>query len=229
MAFFGLLKKKQKFYEEQPTQEDNTKTMNIADPSKPDPILQMMASIPDQSSQTIPLKTYDIIVFEPNPDGSKKQMMVSGVKAHSPKELAALYAADGAQIQVIKEYGGEQPQQPQPPPQQTPVKDFSDSLAALNRPVEPALKQAFHEAMKATTTPQKFFDPPKYFEIGGVKCKLENGKMFQEQWVRVDSSKYRLIADSTNKLVSMNGKHLETLKWVQIENTEENEDGEEDA
>ena len=58
--------------------------------------------------------------------------------------------------------------------------------------------------------------------IGGAVgiCKLNNvedGKMFQEQWVRVDAAKYRLVADTTNKLVSMNGKHLEMLKWIQIE------------
>lgn len=215
MAFFGLLKKKQKF-DEEPTTNDRNNIMDINDPSKPDPIAQMMANIPDNSSQE-EMRTYDIIVLEPNTDGTKKQTAVSGVKAHSPKELAALYAADGAQIRILKEYGVH-PHPQQQPIQQTPQfkqREFSDPAAALNKPVEPRLKQAFHEFMKA---PVK--EPPKFFEIGGVKCKLEDGKMYQEQWVRVDSSKYRLIADATNKLVSMNGKHLETLKWVQIENTE---------
>ena len=202
--------------------------MDINDPSKPDPIAQMIASIPNtpDASSSATMKTYDIIVLVPDPDGTKKQTMVSGVKAHSPKELAALYAADGAQIQILKEYGNNAPQQPQKPmqPPQFKLREFSDPAAALNKPVEPGLKQAFHEFMK---TPAK--EPPKFFEIGGVKCKLEDGKMYQEQWVKVDASKYRLIADATNKLVSMNGKHLETLKWVQIENTEETEGDTENA
>lgn len=225
MAFFGLLKKKEKFYEE-PITKDSNNIMDIDDPSKPDPIAQMMANIPDSSSQKT-LKTYDILVLEPNPDGTKKQFAVNGVKAHSPKELMALYAADGAQIRILKEYGATQQSAPQATQQQQPqfkMREFSDPAAALNKPVEPELKQAFHEFMKA---PVK--EPPKYFEIGGVKCKLENGKMYQEQWVKVDASKYRLIADATNKLISMNGKHLETLKWVQIENTEEKEGDVENA
>ena len=212
MAFFGLLKKKEKFYEE-PITKDSNNIMDIDDPSKPDPIAQMMANIPDNSSQEN-MRTYDIIVFEPNPDGTKKQTAVNGVKAHSPRELAALYAADGAQIRILKEYGATQPL----PQQQSPHPQSPGAPATSHIP--PQSPQLNPPPVLNVPISHEVKQPPKFFEIGGVKCKLEDGKMYQEQWVKVDASKYRLIADATNKLVSMNGKHLETLKWVQIENTE---------
>ena len=216
MAFFGLLKKKQKF-DDEPIIKDNNRTMEIIDPSKPDPIAQMMANIPDSSSQE-PLKTYDILVLEPNPDGTKKQSTVNGVKAHSPRELMSLYAAEGAEVRILKDYGSSGAQQLQLPKQQ------------FEPPPLPQNKQiSIEPKLPPSSIAPAFKEPPKYFEIGGVKCKLENGKMYQEQWVKVDASKYRLIADATNKLISMNGKHLETLKWVQIENTEEKEGDVENA
>lgn len=203
MAFFGLLKNKQKKFDDAPIIKDNT--MEINDPSKPDPIAQMMASIPDGSSKER-MNTYDILVFEQQPDGSKKQKAVNGVKARSKRDLAALYAADGAQIQILKEYG-EEPRQQAPAPS-VPNQSMPAQFVAQPRP---------------TIQFTQYNEPPKFFEIGGIKCKLEGGKMYQEQWVRVDASKYRLVSDNTNKLCPMSGKHLETLKWVQIENKEETE------
>lgn len=213
MSIFGLLKRKPKF--EEPIIEKNNKTMEINDTSKPDPIMQMMASIPDSSSESA-LKTYDIIVYEPQPDGTKKQSTVNGVKARSPKDLARLYAADGAQIQILKEYGGGDSIQSN-------VTGAGAKSMQAQPYAQPSINQQ-RDVLQQTHPrppiqfPQHQNEPPKFFEIGGVKCKLENGKMYQEQWVRVDSTKYRLIADASNKIVPMTNKHLETLKWVQIEN-----------
>ena len=203
MSIFSLLKRKPKF-EDRP---DSSPTITNITPmieERPDPIQQMIAGIPDSSEKAQRMNTYDILVFEPNPNGSMKQKMVSGVQAASPQALAAMYAADGAKIQILKEYGSSKQEQQAPmQPQQARLTPSPTIQLAPPPQVSPVLKE-----------------PPKFFEIGGVKCKLEDGKMFQEQWVRVDSTKYRLIADNSNKLCPMTGKHLETLKWVQIENTE---------
>ena len=64
--------------------------------------------------------------------------------------------------------------------------------------------------------------PPKYFKIGGVEVKEDNGKIFQKQWCIVpitEMHNYRIVIDSSNKIVSMNGKHIEVKKWVQVEDS----------
>jgi len=221
MAFFGLLKKKKKFDDFTTTTtitKDDKSTMEMTSPitntlQGADPIAQMLAAIPENSEKegSAPMNTYDIIVFEPQEDGTKKQSHVTGVKASSPQALMQLYAVEGAQIRILKEY--KDPNQPEqhhahlPPPQQ----QMQQPMIAAQT-IQPQQGQIPHTFVSK--------EPPKFFEIGGVKCKLENGKMYQEQWVKVDSTKYRLVADSSNKILPMTNKHLEMLKWVQIENNE---------
>ena len=63
-----------------------------------------------------------------------------------------------------------------------------------------------------TTTKQT-----SYFKIGPTECKIENGQVFRKQWITVtedEMQNYRLISDKTNRILPLNGKHLETLKWV---------------
>ena len=58
---------------------------------------------------------------------------------------------------------------------------------------------------------------PTYFKIGSIECKMENGKVYQKQWMRVSETEmanYRLISDKNNKILPMTGKHLEVLKWA---------------
>ena len=58
---------------------------------------------------------------------------------------------------------------------------------------------------------------PSYFKVGGTECKMENGKVYQKQWMRLtddEMQNYRLISDKNNKILPMAGKHLEMLKWV---------------
>lgn len=173
--------------------------------------LNSAAPLPDISkladkigSTSVQMKTYDIEVYEIGDNGTPTRKTVNGVKATSAQELIMLYGADGARIKILREYGDNASQNPIVSPQQnglSPTQQFQPQFS----------QQQFQQKPK---------EPPKFFEIGGVKCKLEDGKMFQEQWVRVDSTKYRLISDSTNKVVPMSNKHLETLKWVQIEDGE---------
>lgn len=209
MSIFNLLKRKKKF-ENRP---DSNPIKNITPmiEQQPDPILQMIAGIPDNLDKSQQLNTYDILVFDPNQDGTMKQKMVSGVKAASPQALAAMYTANGSKIQILKEYKTSVPNQEHENSKQSKQSNHNADLdfKQINND-ENLLKHSIKE-------------PPKFFEIGGIRCKLEDGKMFQEQWVKVDSTKYRLIADASNKICPMSGKHLETLKWVQIENV----DGEE--
>ncbi len=185
------------------------------------PTIDQLKTI-EQINNTPPprMKTFDILVIDEDIDDSGRvipsEHPENGVKASSARELVSLFAQCGQKIKIIREYDD----RPMPPPQ--PMIPPERVNANIDKILLTGQSVPQHVPMAQPRAPE----PPKFFEIGGVKCKLENGKMFQEQWVRVDSTKYRLIADSTNKLVSMNGKHLETLKWVQIEG---NDGGSENA
>lgn len=232
MAFFGLLKKKKQIFDKNLNNNESKMNTNL------DPISSMLASIPDTPSNNCSMNTYDIIVFESEPDGTKKQRQVSGVKAYSKQDLIRLYSADGVEIQIINEYKSNNSID-----KNQNKKNINNSPSNscniekdTEKTVEKTIEKTKHMTIQnscfnniSNNSFQKPQESTKYFEIGGIKCKLENGKMYQEQWVRVNSSKYRIVVDSTNKLSPMTGKHIETLKWVMIdENDYKNLDNGED-
>ena len=75
------------------------------------------------------------------------------------------------------------------------------------------------------STPAKEVSEPRYFNVGGMECKMENGKLYQKHWVTVNETEmanYRLISDKNNRILPMTGKHLEVLKWVIVEEDVQN-------
>ena len=209
MGFFSFLKRKNK--DSTIENMDVSKEVNPQNMPQTDPIEAMSKNI---GSMNVKMKTYDIIVFDVDDAGRQKQTPVNGVKATSPQELVSLYASCDQKIRILKEYDTDPspplPKIPSPPPEVQRVLDSpSEKKNLSSRTIEEKIddivdKPAKHEA-------------PHFFEVGGIKCKMENGRVYQEQWCKVDASKYRLISDANNKEISMNGKHLETLKWVLIE------------
>lgn len=186
-----------------------------------DPIEAMSKNI---GSMGIKLKTYDIIVFDVDDRGRQTQTPVSGLKASSPQELIALYANCQQRIKILREYDDNP--QPQVQMQQADTQNTTSPIVeSVDKDVNVDVKERVNNKIDSiiSSDPRKkpeqmkFDDSPHYFEVGGIKCKMENGRVYQEQWCKLDSSKYRLISDVNNKEISMNGKHLETLKWVLIE------------
>jgi hypothetical protein len=60
----------------------------------------------------------------------------------------------------------------------------------------------------------------KYYKVGDVEIKEENGKLYQKQWLRLspaEAANFRIVNDGSNKIVSMKGKHIEAKKWLAIE------------
>lgn len=161
-------------------------------------------------------KTFDIIVIDYDDNGKQVQTPQNGIKASSAAELANLYKRCGQDIKILREYGNNGDEQnlvespvlkePGIRPEQT--TDFGQTInQTFNQQFPPIAKR-----IDAT--------PAKFFNVGGIECKLENNKIYQKQWVKVigaDAQNYRIIQDSNNKEVSLTGKHLEMLKWVLIE------------
>ena len=229
----SLFSKKKKTFEEEPEQIKVPEVQNTELAATPPQTTVKQTKQTNKPVKRQSMKKFDIIVYDEDlkDDGTPiyTPHPENGVTATSAKELRGLYAACGQKIEIVREYDDNAKIDVQKNITQV-NNDISSIIGgkqidlgqkaheSVNQQVPQQLKDAVHALfIEETTKKEKSKEPPRFFEIGGIKCKLEDGKMYQEQWVKVDSSKYRLVADSTNKLVSMNGKHLETLKWVQLE------------
>lgn len=161
-------------------------------------------------------RTYDILVFDYDDNGKQTQTPMNGVKAASASELISLYKRCGQDIKILREYGNdsdepnlvESPVLKEPGIRPEQATDFGQTInQTFNQRFPPMAKR-----IDAT--------PVKYFNIGGIECKLENNKVYQKQWVKIggtEAQNYRVIQDATNKEISMTGKHFEVLKWVLID------------
>jgi hypothetical protein len=173
----------------------------------------------------------------------------NGIYATSVEELRMLYQNCGQTIQILREYDengnlvrgtGMPMRQPGmnmnsggfPPDMLTPeeakrlgikmlpveMPKFPPQQQPIQRPVQRPVQQQSQQQIQPIEKPQ---EKPKYFSIGGVDCKQLGNQIFQKQWVRVDSRNYRLISDGSNKELPLTGKHIEVLKWVLVENEDD--------
>ena len=63
----------------------------------------------------------------------------------------------------------------------------------------------------------------KYYKVGDVEIKEEDGRLYQKQWLRlspVEASNFRVVNDGSNKIVPMKGKHIEAKRWLAIEHAD---------
>ena len=71
---------------------------------------------------------------------------------------------------------------------------------------------------------------PKIVTIGDMQVKYDGDKVYQKQWVKLNSNEatnFRIVNDSNNKIVPLNGKHIECKRWVIVE--EDSNEPEEDV
>ena len=71
-------------------------------------------------------------------------------------------------------------------------------------------------AVQPTLEKQK----PKIVTIGDIEVKYDGDKVYQKQWMKLtptEASNFRVVVDSTNKIVNLNGKHIEAKRWTLIE------------
>lgn len=177
----------------------STAKKNSSDSSKPD--LQQ------------PMKRFDIIVEELDDKGNKIQHPENGVYASSRRELIELYNDCQQTIHILREYDD------------SPINLKDQTISDKKQPEQKAPNKKEVASRAEVVQPKTVVEEPKpaapkYFQIAGIDCKLENGKIYQKQWVKLfgnEANQYRLISDSNNKEISMNGKHLEVLKWILVE------------
>lgn len=198
-------------------------------------------------------KKYDIRVGETDSNGSVKWHEESGVMAGSPQELAQLYKMCGQQVQILREYqddesknygkqklldpnkvqmntgyGGTGLMKVSPEEQAAMDKVLNNTnstpIPTLTPPQSPEPQKKVEQVYRPVPPPVEIIkDSPKYFSIGGIKCKMENGKFYQKQWMKIseeEASEIRIVSDKNNKICPMTNKHFEVLKWVLTEDSE---------
>ena len=64
----------------------------------------------------------------------------------------------------------------------------------------------------------------KIVTIGDIEVKYDGDKVYQKQWMKltpVEAANFRIVTDLNNKIVSMNGKHIEAKRWTLVEDHSE--------
>lgn len=74
------------------------------------------------------------------------------------------------------------------------------------------------------TQTQAVRQKPKYYKVGDVEIKDDNGVIYQKQWLRLteaEASNFRIINDKTNSIFNLKDKHIEMKKWVLVKSSED--------
>ena len=111
------------------------------------------------------------------------------------------------------------------------IREVTPSGSSPNVPLPSSRPQP--QPMPSSPTPQQQTSPsvmvvqqsqhkiaPRYFRVGDIDVKDDNGKIYQKQWMRVtdaEAENIRVINDKNNAAVNLTGKHIEIKKWVLVE------------
>ena len=205
--------------------EEENKT-EVAQPEQ----LQTQQSIMTAPKQLV--RKFELEVFEEDldtPSGWKKVRYDKPliVEVTSPKELQdklALYKDCGQMAKVVREIDPPTKEQIAAAQQQATLAVQQKMQAPIVQaaPQQVAIQQPILQAAPQPIQARK----PKYYKVGDIEIKDDNGKIYQKQWMKLtnaEASNFRLVSDKNNAIASMNGKHLEMKKWVLVQNSEEDE------
>lgn len=81
------------------------------------------------------------------------------------------------------------------------------------------VQQQVHQAQTVVQQVPAAKQKPRFYSVGGIEIKDDNGKIYQKQWMKLsekEAQNFRLVNDANNKIASMNGKHLEMKRWVAV-------------
>lgn len=67
---------------------------------------------------------------------------------------------------------------------------------------------------------------PKFYKIGDIEIKDDNGKIYQKQWIKLndsEASNFRIVNDKSNAIFQLKDRHIEMKRWVLVENSDMHE------
>lgn len=103
------------------------------------------------------------------------------------------------------------------------VRKLDDGVAPQRAPQQNS-QQSFQQMTIQQQIQEAPKSKPKFYKIGDIEIKNDNGKIYQKQWMKLsetEATNFRIVNDKTNALVNLNGKHLEMKKWVLVENSDD--------
>ena len=193
-----------------------------------------------QETQKQLVRKFELAVFEEDLESPQRWKKVHYdqpiiIEVTSPKELQdklKLYTECGQMAKVIREID--------PPTKE----QITASVQQATQQIKPSMNQQLEVQQLCTMSPvqsvrqdlpsQVAAQPtqptqtrkPKYYKVGDIDIKDDNGKIYQKQWMKLtdtEAANFRLVNDKNNAIVNMNGKHLEMKKWILVQNSDEDE------
>ena len=170
------------------------------------------------------LAVYDITINEATgkeefrPIAYTQPVVVEATSPRDLKEKLEMYKQCGQLAKVVREIDPPvarltaQPQVFEAPEEKTEEADVPQQSVSVH-PKAIAPKPDFHREVK-------------YYKVGDIEIKDDNGTLYQKQWMKLtesEASNFRIINDKNNGIVSLAGKHIEMKKWILVENTAEDE------
>lgn len=184
-------------------------------------------SLIDERKKNTRLRKFEIQVFNEDlqDDGTiqlrpEKNERATILEVASPEELKMAlqqYRMCGQVAKIVREID--------PPPPHQAVQQQAPALQPNSQHPLAAFPQDSSRSdgsqMIAVTQPKA---KPKIVTIGDMQVKYDGDKVYQRQWVKLNATEaanFRIVNDSSNKIVSMTGKHIEAKRWVRVEETSE--------
>lgn len=192
-------------------------------------------SLIDERKKNVRLRKFEIQVFNEDlqDDGTvqlkpEKTDRAIVLEVATPEELKMAlqqYRMCGQIAKIVREID--------PPPQDvapTQAQQLTTAAPAPNVQCQPVVVQpvssrsdGLQTCTVATALPQ-LKTKPKIVTIGDMQVKYDGDKVYQRQWVKLNATEaanFRVVHDSSNKIMSMTGKHIEAKRWVRVEETSE--------
>ena len=201
---------------------------NKTEASQPE---QMQTQQPMMAAPKPLVRKFELEVFEEDldtPSGWKKvrydkPLIVEVTSLKELQDKLALYKDCGQMAKVVREID--------PPTKEQIVAQQQATLAVQQQMQAPIAQAASQQVAIQQPILQAAPQPiqarkPKYYKVGDIEIKDDNGKIYQKQWMKLtnaEASNFRLVSDKNNAIANMNGKHLEMKKWVLVQNSEEDE------
>ena len=214
--------------------EDNNK-MIAANAVKP-PILPngnpLPPSLIDERKKNVKLRKFELQIFNEDlqDDGTvqlkpEKTERAIIIEVASPEELKMAlqqYRMCGQVAKIVREID--------PPSTQAPtLVQAPQANATVPMPNAQYQPVVLPQVSSRSDGPQMVAAPqpkakPKIVTIGDMQVKYDGDKVYQRQWVKLNATEaanFRVVHDSSNKIMPMTGKHIEAKRWVRVEETSE--------
>ena len=163
-------------------------------------------------------REFEIAVYDVSIDENTGKERITPVAFERPLTITAtskaelqsklgLYRATGQIAKVIREINAK-------------------PVAVQQPPVQRVEKQKLQASVQQNPAQQQHVNriAPRYFKIGDIDVKDDNGVIYQKQWVKLtdaEASNIRIVNDKSNSIVNLSGKHIEMKKWILVNKTED--------